>query len=257
MKKILTLAASLMVVTATAASAGGVNIGWGNCFLGAGTSSLTNACALSTGSAGTAWVSVVPSVPMTQVVSATAVVDIQAGTPTTPAWWAVQPGGCRGGAVAMDFAATFDAIDCLSVFQATTDTNIPPALNSSVIGVANVLAGVGGPNRIRLISIGSVQPTLAATVDNVSEYAVVKLALSRVKSTGGTACAGCNVGAAIVVNEIKLQQPLGQGDQRVVNAADRQGVTYESSAVGAVPAPSIGATPAQNRTWGAVKSLYR
>lgn len=257
MKKILTLAASLMVVTATAAMAGGVNIGWNECFAGGGTSNLSFACNSNAGALGLAVVSVVPSVPMTNVVSATVVMDVQTGTPTTPAWWALQPGGCRSGAAVMDFAATFDAYTCLSVFQGTTDTNLL-ATNTDVIGVGQVVAGVGGPNRIRFVSVGAVQPSLAATVDDVTEYAVVKFAINKSKSAGAPpACAGCNVGATLVVNEVKIQQPLGEGDQRVVNAADRQGITYTSTAAGAVAPPTIGATPTQNRTWGAVKSLYR
>lgn len=257
MKKILTLAASILAVSASTAMAGGVNIGWGDCFVGTSTPSVTFNCASNAGSVGTAWISVVPAVPMTQVVSTTVVVDIQSGTPTLPLWWALQPGGCRAGAAVMDYAATFGAISCLSVFEGTTDTGISPATNADVIGVGQVSAGVGGPNRVRLVSIGAVQPTLAATIDDVSEYAVCKLAVSRAKSTGAVVCAGCNVGAAIVVNEVKIQQPLGVGDQRVVNAGDRQGITYISSATGAVAPPAIGATPAQSRTWGAVKNLYR
>lgn len=255
MKKSLTLAALFLALSSSAAIAGGVNINWTDCFGGGSANDVTFACNANSGSVGTAWVSVVPDLAMTQVVSATVVVNITAGGGTLPLWWEVQPGGCRAGAAVMDFAATFGAVACPSIFEATTNTGIPPATNAAVIGVANVLAGVGGVDKMRLVSIGSVQPTLAATVTNANEYVVVKLAISKTKSAGATPCTGCNTGAVIVVDEVKIQQPLGVGDQRVFGSGGQQSVTYTSTASGAIAPPAPVAN--RNRTWGAVKALYR
>ncbi|MEO7868135.1 MAG: hypothetical protein ABIU54_10900, partial [Candidatus Eisenbacteria bacterium] len=139
MKKILTLVAAIMAVSASTAMAGGVNIGWTDCFIsGLSFSNMNNACTVNTGLVGTAYVSVIPTIPMTQVVSTTVVVDIQTGTATLPLWWSLQSGGCRAGAGVMDYSATFAIIGCPSIFEATTDTSIPAATNADVIGVGNV-----------------------------------------------------------------------------------------------------------------------
>ena len=80
-----------------------------------------------------------------------------------------------------------------------------------------------------------------------------KIAILRSKTVGTGLCAGCSTAACIVLNEIKLVQPASAGvDYRIQNPADRNFVTYNA---GAPACP--GATPAQSKTWGAVKSLYR
>lgn len=255
MKKSLTLSAVLLAISASTALAGGVNINWSDCFGATPTSSVTFNCAANSGSVGTAWVSIVPDQAMTQVVSTTVVVNITAGGGSLPLWWELQPGGCRAGAGVMDYAATFGAVGCPSIFEQTTDTGIPPATNADVIGVGNVVAGVGGVDRVRLVAIGAVQPSLAATIDNTTEYVVSKLAISKAKSTGGVVCAGCNTGAVIVVDEVRIQQPLGVGDQTVVASGGQQSVQYISTASGAIAPPAV--VPTRGSTWGAVKALYR
>ena len=92
----------------------------------------------------------------------------------------------------------------------------------------------------------------AMPVSEELEYYAFKLSINSAKTVGTGACDGCLDPVCIVLNEIKLTQPVGVGNYRLQNPALSYYATWQGGVVsGGCPA----ATPARNRTWGAVKSL--
>ncbi len=249
MKKVLTLTAALLTLCTSLSLAGGVNLS-GNagavladCWGMAPINAVTFACNSNSGSALNAIGSAIPTVDVPKFIGVTVVIDIQVAGATLPSWWLTQTGGCRAGPISMDFNPA-NLGTCLAIW---------PVAPTGVVNVAN---GVGGPNRIRVIGGAALQPQDGYLLvgDGLSEYAVCKLNIARSKTIGAAPCAGCTTGACVVLNEIKLVQPSGApgGDSRLTAPAGNDFVTYNA---GAPVCP--GATPTHNRTWGAVKSLYR
>ena len=127
--------------------------------------------------------------------------------------------------------------------------------DNPTLSVFAVQQGVNGPNKVRLNG-GAAIPAgseIVVAADG-AELIVSKVTITRAKTVGTGSCAGCLTGACIVLNECKLQQPAGIGDYTVTNAATPGSnfVTWQNG-MAQCPLP----TPAQNRTWGAVKNLYR
>lgn len=243
MKKVLTLAAALLVIGASSAMAqSGLNLFWGGCSDG-GASALTFNCASNSGTAGTLVGTVVLPGAMPTFTGLTAVVDVAVDAPSLPAWWLTNTGECRANAIAISFDPNNNASNCFT--DAWGGTN-PTAVSA-------IQPGIHGPNWVRVngaaaLAAGS---EISLPADG-TEYYVFRVTISRAKSTGTGSCAGCNVGACIVLNEIKLSQPLGIGDRTVTNPATSNFAVWQGG-LAQCPIP----TPAQNRTWGAVKNLYR
>ena len=114
--------------------------------------------------------------------------------------------------------------------------------------------GFGGPNRARVRTACAVNGT--TLVNGVDEYYIQRILITNARSTGVGACSGCQDGACIVLNSTLLTQPAGVGDYLLTNPLNRNWVQWQGGA-GDVPGGCPAATPTQNRTWGAVKSLYR
>ncbi len=81
-----------------------------------------------------------------------------------------------------------------------------------------------------------------------------------VQTTGAAhspSCTGCTAGACIVLNSIKINQPVDApgGSPTLSAPAMRNWVTW----LGGLGAGTncFLATPARNRTWGSIQSLYR
>ena len=73
--------------------------------------------------------------------------------------------------------------------------------------------------------------------------------------TLGDACPGCETGVCIVLNSIKINQPVGTpGGDKFVTAPAARNVAVWQGGIGGACGP---ATPARNTTWGSVKALYR
>lgn len=114
--------------------------------------------------------------------------------------------------------------------------------------------GYGGPDRARLVLIIAA-PTSQVPFEAGVEYYAFRLLLSQENSVGAGACGGCDAPVCIVMNQLTIGQPAGMGDYVLQSAADRNYVTWQGGDIGGAGCPI--ATPARNRTWGAIKSLYR
>lgn len=243
MKRLFTLAATLLVLGASTASAqSGLTMYWDNCSDG-GTNQKTFACNANSGSQVLICSVIIPN-DMTLFAAASAIVDIKVDGGALPAWWQTNTGECRAGAIGV----TFDPLNI--------GGNCPDLWGgNSNLSVFQAQPGINGADWLRLNS-GAAIPAgseIAITADG-TELSVCKITVTRAKSTGTGACAGCITPACIVFNESWLQQPAGNPGYRVTNeaAGKTRSVTWQGT-----PAGCPESTPAQNRTWGAVKNLYR
>jgi hypothetical protein len=161
------------------------------------------------------------------------------GSPV-PDWWKSGSGECREGLIA---AAGITLLSgCTNPYAGT--------------------AGQGGgvsPNFVYDAQPNHRRFTIAwaraegGNVNATTRYAGARL---NIEGTGADVCAGCAQPACLVLQLVRV---YGQGGTIIpltdAGAGDNKSVTWNGGVVGGSGCP--GETPARNRTWGQVKSLYR
>jgi len=242
MKKSILIAGTMLVFGASMASAqGGINLSWVDCGL-AGTQNQTFACNTNTG-LNTAIASFLPPASLPEFLGLSSQVDIRSQGPL-PEWWKHGTGTCRGTTgLSVSFDFTAGPFTCVDFFGGQAAGGFvyefPASPNPGERARVRVTCAVPFDNR--------------GPIDAGTEYYAYKLNLLRAKTTGTGNCPGCNVPACLVLDSIQLFQPPEQAnDPTITNPADRNFVTWQS-ADPTCPA----STPANNKTWGQVKSLYR
>ena len=245
MKKTLLLSAALLALSASMASAAGVNLGWGDCGGTPATLNKTFACNTNSGNQ-TLVGSFVPPAGTTAISGEEIVIDLQSSSSSLPAWWQFKNAGtCRQTAFAINADFTAGPAACNDYWAGQAAGGFS-AFNPNIV--------VGQPNRARILAVFAIAPALTGPVDETLEYGAFRLTINNTKSVGTGSCAGCSDPVCIVLNEVKLTQPVGLGDYRLQAPAARNYATWQGGLVsGGCPA----VVPTQNKTWGQVKSLYR
>jgi len=233
----------LLLLTTPPALAGGVNLTWGTgCWQDNPSSLLIFACDTNVGSASmTASFAVDRS---THAFDLSAKLDIQSDSPQLPDWWQfANPLGCRAGSLSASVAFGQAPGGCRVLW--------PGPVQLSYYWVTAAYPGpyppVSGSSRARSevafhpIPDGSPMNLLAAT-----EYYAFTMTFDFARTAELRQCTGCTVPLTIVLNDLwvfpyHLTTPLANACLRW----QADGVTPCS------------ATPIHNRTWGALKSLYR
>jgi len=249
MKKVLTLTVALLALSASLAMAGaGVNLYQGDCgptgntLNGPGTGSQTFTVPNNNLGTDQFVCSVVSPANLTQLVAVETVLDLQTSGSTLPNWFQLGT-GCRAGNAAFDFTrAGTNVFTCNSVWKTSAVDPSAPSL---------ITEGVGGANRVRFQAVAAVPAALTLPMDG-QEYTVFVLNITQALTRLAGSCTGYNTGACLVCNMLKLDEPAGVGDYTLNHPADGNWVTINS---GAPNCP--GSTPTQNKTWGAVKAMYR
>jgi len=236
MKKILTLAAALLVV-ASASMAQGLNLSFTDCGPAGLTTVVVN-CNSNAGVVIAVNASAYLSAPMAQFAAATAIIDVRAGgVGGLPPWWQTRAGQCRANAVGMSFDPNVNATSCADLWQGNPN-----------LQVTDVQQGLNGPDHVRFIGVAAIPAGSEIAIEPGSELWVCRLTINKANTL---TCAGCALPSSMVLNELYLQDPSAPA-QKITNPADNYCVGLSG---GAASCP--GATPATNRTWGAVKNLYR
>ena len=243
MKKVVTFTAALLAFGASMAlAAGGLNLHYNGCSADGGASAATFACDANTGSE-VLYASVVLPADMPKFLGTSAIVDVLVEAPSLPDWWRTAAGQCRANAATMSFdAAGLSTANCADIWEGS--------INLAVFQVQQFLHG---PSSVRLNG-GAAIPAgqeIALFADGVTELNVAKVTINHSKTTGVGACTGCSAGACIVLQECYLQQPAGMPLYRLSTPISNV-VTFNNGSLNCT-----GATPTQNKTWGAVKGLYR
>jgi hypothetical protein len=261
MKKTLLLAAALMVVTATMASAqrGTLSLGWGACRLnGGGASNATFACNTNLG-AGPLLVGGYlpgPSANLNSINSAFLYVDIYQLSAGLDPWWQLTDPpvvGCRALSVwTLDMANAATAI-CDRSYWAEVGNPV----QADRYFYPSYLA-----NHATLRMLVAVDASVAETTPQIGateESHIFGARLGRANSTGAGSCAGCGNGAHLYFAEADFFQT--NGDNFIIDGVGgvnhpvpgTKCVTWQSPPA-ACP-PDI--TPTHNATWGSIKSMYR
>jgi len=240
MKKIALFAGVLLALSASMASAAGINLAWNDC---QGPINATFACNVNTG-LNTMVASFDPPHVLTQFLGISAQIDITTDQPALPDWWKHGTGQCRGTTA---LSTNFDG----STAPTCTDVYFGQAS-----GGFNYDVGFGSPARARFRIACAVPIDNIVEVDPGTEYFAFKGLVQHTKSVGTGSCAGCSNPACIVLNEIQLFQPPAQADDPIItNLRDRNWITWQVPPTGPVGCPL--STPTHNSSWGQVKSLYR
>lgn len=244
MKKATLLCSALLALTASVASAApGINFAWNNCFSDGGVPNRNFACNVNTGS-NVAVASFVAPAGVVAMSGNEVVIDLQSAGTTLPLWWQFKNAGtCRTTALSVNFSPPAIVI-C-----------VDPWVGQAAGGIGAYTIGFGGnPTRARMtVAVATPAP---GPIDANVEYFSMNMAVSNAKTVGTGACTGCTVPVCLVLNSIKITQPVGVGDFKLGNSGSPGSniITWQGGAVGG---GGCGAVPARNATWGSVKSLYR
>ena len=234
---------ALGAMGATSASAAGVNFAWNECY-GAGTGARNRdfACNLNTGTNNAVGSFVAPD-GIAALSGNEVTLDLQSAGATLAAWWSFKNvGTCRTTSLSVNFVANAGNAVCVDEFS-----------GGGAGGIGAYFIGFGGnPARARIVmAIATAAP---GPIDVGVEYFAFNLLINNAKTVGTGACAGCTVPVCLVLNSIKLTQPIGVGDFVLsqTGAPASNYITWQTGYPGC-----LGATPTRNTTWGSVKSLYR
>lgn len=252
MKKAILLCGMLLAITASAASAAGVNFAWNNCYGDGGVSNANFACNTNSGSGLAVGSYVTPAAGVNGVTGIEVVVDLATASPTLPAWWQLfNVGACRQTALSINAIINPLDVVCQDYWagQATP-------------GIAAYQVGLYGPNTARIKAAVAIPAGTQSAVAGNTEYFAFNLGLSHAKTVGTGACAGCNIAACLVLNTIKVATPVAADDVKLSGGGTAPGSDAITWQGGAGVSSTLGtscpsATPTQNKTWGQIKSLYR
>jgi hypothetical protein len=241
MNKALMISGVLLALTASVASAGGVNLAWNDCYGGGGVSNRAFACNSNDGNSDL-YVTFEPYESIPDVNGSNPIIDLSAEAAVLPAWWQFKnPGSCRQASLSAMTATTGSCTD--------TWAGQGVARVAAYFTQANAPQIVPVPSRAKILGTVSVPSAFAVSVDPGTEYVCLVIRIDNAK-TVGAGCTGCQVPMCLVVNEILLTTN-NSGDHRLLVPLDNYYASWQGGGI------HLCSTPTVNRTWGQVKTLYR
>ena len=246
MRRTSILALALLALGATPAAPQGFNLYWDACGAADGHVQTLFACDANTPPV-SMFASVYPLASMSQFAAVSVVLDFYIAGGVVPPWWQTASGQCRQAAIRPSYHSGDlpDTEECPSIWQGT-----------EAFSVYSVQAIPNDPGGFRFSTVAAVpQGSELALVADGRQRVVVRVTVLRSKTVGADACEGCRTGGCIWLQQIDLLSPT-EPRQTLVNAETNAGIghnaaTYLSSQ------GTICEVPTVNRTWGAIKTLYR
>ena len=228
-----------LALLAGSASAQGINLALNDCGVNGATDAPAN-CTTNTGLAMAMVGSAVAPAGVDRMVACEGYIDAVTSGAFLTNWW--QLDACRLSALTFNFDFTGGPFSCNDFW------------GGLATGGGGIAPSHPAPNRFRIYLVCA---TVAENpIEPGIEHYLFKVNILRAKSVGTGSCPGCNDAACLVLNRLVLNQPdkaIG-GDAVLTMPMHANFVTYNS---GTVEFGCPGATPAQNRSWGQVKGLYR
>lgn len=184
-----------------------------------------------------------PYTDLPAVVGMSAELDLVVPSTGWPDWWRFfVEGACRRASLSATFLdPAFGAGVCADPWQGrATGIVMSYLLESSWYGLAR-------------LQLSSALPT----GDSVAVAANEQIYLFTVRfdhqlTVGSGACTGCRLPVCILLRRVTLHQPIGVGDYTYNGPDERDNVFWQSSSL-----PSGCFVATRNRTWGAIKGMYR
>ncbi len=239
MKVALSSVALLAILAAAAHAQAGINLLWNDCAAGGGVSEMAFACDSSFGEPFLAVISVVLSDDVQQCIGVTAAVQACFGSPTLPPWWQTRFGQCRFDAITISLDSQPDASSCPDFWQGAPVTQVSSVGQESVDGT------------LLQLNAGAAMDTTLSLVADGRELTLGRVVVRRSRTTGPSACAGCSDPAWMSLRAVGLHTLQGLGDRWLTAASTNNVVAWNASWTYTCTVPTA------NRTWGAVKSLFR
>ena len=253
MKPAILLCALLIVSAPAPARAGTVNFFWDDCVGNGGVSNRDFVNCASTTSSGVeaACGSFLLSQPMSDFVGIEFLIDLQTDATSMPAWWNFFPmaGACRGSAL----SATVDFSAFPNVQQACSDPFGTAGVGAfATYGIGSRFGGGLPLNRAYLVGAAAI-PSAHALVAG-TEYYGFRIALKKDKSNTSLAgsCVGCAEKVALGLHSLKAVGQAPESFETIQSPQTSNCITWQGAGVAL-----CASTPARNRTWGSIKSLYR
>lgn len=191
-------------------------------------------------------------------------VDFRLTSSNLVPWWATWSGQCRQNSLSIGEPSLLPAGSCRELGELSSST---------VISTFAQTQGNEGPNELRLDCVMAWPQGFEATFPAGQEIALFRVSINHSKSTGTGSCAGCPVPVCIGFGELQVMSSTAPTETIVGSPAST--LTWQEAHVmdyGPVPGHpeeggfmtykgnlscSTGPVPAQNRTWGMIKTMYR
>ncbi len=250
MKKLL-LSGILLALTTSVALAGTLNVNYGGGCWSDGTplAAKTFACNTNTGSFQFT-ASFIPTVAKTDWLGMTAIFDGHTLSGVDlPAWWQLSnTGSCRQASLSTsaDFTGS-PQVGCVDPFLGLAAGGI--AAYQTTLFPAPYPINVPAPNRFRLKVGYGIVVNITVPGDG-TEYYAFRGTINYTKTVGTNSCAGCSTPLTMVLEEIGSTGETS-GVERITMPAGNNCLTWQTGGPGCLE------TPANNTTWGQVKSLDR
>lgn len=232
-------------------------LAWDDCRGGAGVLSKRFSCDTNTGSHAFIVSSTAPP-SIESWIAFEIELSVDATPRTFPPWWQLRgTGQCRNGALSANSGA--------SGLSGCTD----PYRGLGNGGIGSYFPGYYAPGRARMTMVFAVPSGNEIPLIEGEEYFVARVVINNSKTTS---CSGCDVPLCIEPVYVRYVQPsgspggnvtVGQGwnwnTDHIVWQADWQpGNDCEPCGISSASSYSIcSVCPAQNLTWGRIKSIYR
>jgi len=241
-----------MLYCAAPAAAAGIDLGWNDCPSG-GPYAIVERFACNTNLGVHTIIGEFVAPANVLAMSATEIViDMQTSGVLLPPWWSLRataPLGCRNTGLTQSGDFTGGPYACFDYWQGGASGGVsmdPP-----------------NGNRVRIKALEALpagSPLITSIPEGTAVY-VVKLNINNSRTVGPGACGGCTDEACIVLQSIRINQPvspptMGQSFY-ITSPATAQHVLWQgwSTTEPFQQCPTI--TPARTRTWGSLKALYR
>jgi hypothetical protein len=262
------LAAALLPVVAGAQTpAAALRLSWDHCAGDGLVADRSFACDTNSGTDRLVTSVVVNDGERTGVMGLKARIDIRTTAQFLPPWWQVQSGQPRAGQIGFRTGDLAVGVSCPPWYESAGAGNPLP--------VFSISQGNESPNSMQLMLEAVLPSGDGATWSAGQEFALFEIVILHAKSTGSGSAAGCAVPTCIGFGYLGV---LHVGQQLVTEeylGTAASAVTWQGAYVaGYSPyfeyvfggnyylyrgnlACTTGPVPAQNRTWGVIKTLYR
>jgi hypothetical protein len=187
--------------------------------------------------------SFVPPPGISALVGAESIISVTFVAPTVPAWWQIQQsGGCRTGSMSASFK--FPGLtSCVNPWSSNVLGGSDLELNPPCCPSANFA-------RIHAVCVVP-EADSVATAEGI-EYYAFEILINRKKSIGTGSCDGCATAACLELRFLHLYQARRPDPFGLSDVDQNRRVTYNNSSVN-----DCLYVPVRNRSWGAVKAMYR
>lgn len=236
------IVAGMLGATAALAATPGVNLSWANCATTPVSASRAYACDGALGYVLAIQGSFRASHSIPDFVGCSSVLDIGFSS-ATPDYWKTNAGECNAGALTISNPTSSSPCAPTSPFD--------PSYSGGGFAVT-----YPQPNHVRIRIDWATGAPVAPSLSAGQLYPAFKLTLDPDAGVNAR-CGDCGAAGCLVLVSVEAFGFADGEDERIAAADVRSYVTWRTDAITATGSGCAASSTSQNRTWGALKSLYR